>query len=67
MATLMQKNIAGKALGRSTKECSAMYRDLEIKWDYENNIVQYGRTYGFNLKTGECCICSGSAVVCQPT
>lgn len=54
MAKVVLKDNEGKVLGRSTKECATMYRDLEINWDYENDTVWYGRAHGFNLKTGEC-------------
>lgn len=57
MAKIVLKDKNNKKIGvmDGASKCKAMYRDLEIRWDIENNFAFYSRGNAFNLKTGKTC------------
>jgi hypothetical protein len=53
-AIVVLKNKWGLTIGKSSDECSVLYSDIEIEWDYSSNEVWFARARTINLKTGEC-------------
>lgn len=58
IATLVLKDKNGNTLnyvsGNSNSDEKSMYRDLEIKWDMEKSLVEYGLARSFELKNNSC-------------
>jgi hypothetical protein len=54
MAIVKLKNKWGLTIGESTDECSVLYGDIEIEWDYSSKEVWFAKARTINLKTGEC-------------
>jgi len=49
------KNANGKTIGtsNSNKRCGIFMDLIEVRWDFENNEVYYGKARAIHLKTGK--------------
>jgi hypothetical protein len=54
IAVVVLKNKLGWTIGKSSDECSVMYGDIEIEWNYSSDVVCFAKARTINLKTGEC-------------